>query len=255
MTRLMLSGVGFKGPGSPDWRHARTRLALEPGPLGGSPPAGRGDCLPAAERRRATPATRLALDVALEALGPHDSAQTTSIFTSSGGEAGVTHGLFLALCEAHPQLSPTAFHQSVHNTAAGYFGIASGSHQPSDSLCAFDDSLGAGFAESALRVELGETDVLLVAFDLAPPFPIRAHRRIEEDLAVAFHFHQAAVAPLADLDVRFMPSAHRPARHAFVNNPLECVYPLLRAIARRESFEFSLGCGLGGQLAIRLSPR
>lgn len=255
MTRLLLSGVGFKGPGTPDWSQARSRFCREPGPFDGSPSAGLGDCLPSAERRRATPVTRLALDVAIEALGSHDPSQTTSIFASSGGEAGVTHGLFEALCEPHPLLSPTAFHQSVHNTAAGYFGIATGSHQPSDSLCAFDDSLGAGFAECALRVEQGEVDVLLVAYDLAPPFPIRTHRRIDDDLALAFHFNNASPAPLAELDVHFVPTPHRRARTAFVKNPLECAYPLLRAIARRESFEFSLGCGLGGQLDIRLSPR
>lgn len=256
MTNLRLAGIGFRGPGADSWAEASERLRVELPPLNGARPSGLGTALPPAERRRATPATRLAIDVAMEALGSADPAKVTSIFTSSGGEAGITHSLLLTLCERSPQVSPTAFHHSVHNTASGYFGITSRSRLPSDSLCAFDDSLGAGLAECVLRRIGGEDSLLLVAFDLSPPYPILPHRPIHDDMAVALYFSSASESPLANLEIDYVcPSSRRNTLPPFSRNPLECGYPLLLAVAKQRPEEVFLSSGLGGgQLHIRVTP-
>ena len=185
MIASLVTGVGLRGPGLNGWAASRAILsgavphALEP------MPKPRADCLPATERRRATTVTRLALDVAGEALGDTDPVTVTSVFASSGGEVEVIHGIFAQLAIPDPRLSPTAFHNSVHNTAAGYWSIASGSHHPADSLCAYDDSFGAGLAEALLRAAAGEGPVLLVAYDLPPLFPIAEFRPIQQPFAMA----------------------------------------------------------------------
>jgi len=74
-------------------------------------------------------------------------------------------------------ISPTRFHNSVHNAPAGYWGIASGAMTPATVLCAHDASFGAGLLEAltqlavdgSLGFERGGT--LLIAYDM--PIPSR----------------------------------------------------------------------------------
>lgn len=255
MTRLTLSGIGYKGPQVTDWEMARSLFQKGEIPLQGETPRGVAFGLPPAERRRATAATRLAIDVAMEALKDQNPTQVTSIFTSSGGEIGITHGIFESLGQNPPGVSPTAFHNSVHNAASGYFGIASHSQQPSDSLCALDDSLGAGLSECLLRFIDGERNLLLVSYDLITPFPMSDYRHITQDLAVAFLLEGDPSLPLGQLDIQYhsKPSS-RKGSASLERNPIEVIFPLLRAIALNESTRITLGAGLGGSLEIDYLP-
>lgn len=256
MIRMAVSGIGFFGPGATDWEAAKKIFQQ-----GGTPPSTGetarqfGSHLPPAERRRASDATRLALDVAMEALGTHDPATVTSVFASSGGEIGVTHGILEALCENHPKLSPTAFHNSVHNAASGYFGIASQSRFPTDSVCALDNSFGAGLSECLTRSAQNEKNLLLVAYDLRTPYPIADFRKITSDIAIALFFEGGQAPPLGHLNVQYDPKTApaKGASHQGVN-PVEAAYPLLRAIALGERCKICLSAGLGGMLEVEFIP-
>jgi hypothetical protein len=81
-------------------------------------------------------------------------------------------------------LSPTRFHNSVHNAAAGYWSIATGATPASTAICAFDASFAAGLLESLALIAVERTSVLLIAYDASYPEPLRSKRPILDSFAV-----------------------------------------------------------------------
>ena len=95
------------------------------------------------------------------------------------------HRICEALASPERELSPTRFHNSVHNAAAGYWTIAAGSRRPSASVCGYDASFTAGLLEAASQVCAERAAVLLVAYDVPYPPPLQAVRPFTEPFAVA----------------------------------------------------------------------
>jgi hypothetical protein len=95
--------------------------------------------LPPNERRRAPDTVAVALEVAQAACvnAGRDPAQLATVFASTYGDLAITDYMCSTLARAPTTLSPTRFHNSVHNAAAGYWTIATGCRKP---YCA----LGAG---------------------------------------------------------------------------------------------------------------
>ena len=182
-----IDGVGLLGPGLSDWSEACAVLSAEapyePRPTVLPMP----DSLPPAERRRTGRVVRLALAVGLEAASRaavHPSHLAT-VFSSSGSDGQNCHEICETLASADRQLSPTRFHNSVHNAPAGYWGIATGATAAANSLCAHDASFGAGLLEALCQVEVEGTPVLLIAYDMSYPEPMRSVRSIPDAFAVA----------------------------------------------------------------------
>ena len=181
-----VDGVGLLGPGFASWDEGApvlsgTRaLVLQATVL--PPPEG----LPPAERRRTGSIVRLALAAGHDALRQArvPGAQLPAIFTSSGADGPNCHEICAELT-AERQLSPTRFHNSVHNAASGYWGIATGATPASNALCAFDASFGAGLLEALVQVQIERTSVLLVAYDANYPEPLFAQRPIPDAFGVA----------------------------------------------------------------------
>src|SRR5690348_10894411 len=120
--KLSIAGIGLLAPGLPNWKDGRATLAGTTVYQMESVPDPTALILPPNERRRSSEMVRWAMCVAQEAveqahIDPHDVA---TVFASSGGEMGVLDQLCTSLSAANRMLSPTLFHQSVHNTAAGY---------------------------------------------------------------------------------------------------------------------------------------
>ena len=76
-----------------------------------------------------------------------------AVFGSSNGDAVVVHDILEALASADRPVSPTQFHNSVHNAAAGYWTIATGSHQPATCLGCHDHTLAASLLKAVAEVE------------------------------------------------------------------------------------------------------
>jgi Beta-ketoacyl synthase, N-terminal domain len=189
MTRLSacVRGIGLLGPGLDDWLSGAPILAgISPytprAPVLPAPAA-----LPAAERRRTGTVVRLALAIGFEATSRAGAnpAELPTVFSSSGGEGENCHEICQTLATGDRQLSPTRFHNSVHNAASGYWSIAAGATPSSSVLCAFDASFGAGLLEALTQVVVEQTAVLLVAYDSGYPEPLRAVRPIPEAFGVA----------------------------------------------------------------------
>ncbi len=179
-------GVGLVAPGLNDWASARPVLTGEQSHVRAAtvvPPASR---LPAAERRRAGLATRVALAVADAACAQAqvDPAGLATVFTSSSGDGTNCHLLCEALAEPDRVVSPTRFTNSVHNAPAGYWHIAVGGRQASTSVCAFDDSLAAGLTEALMQVAISGAPVLLVASDSPYPQPLQGVRPLSDAMGV-----------------------------------------------------------------------
>ena len=174
--RVGVTGVSICAAGLPDWATARDVLRSDArfDPANVRDPTAAP--LPANERRRLPATARLAIGVGLEALQEADAdpARTATVFASCGSDGTITHQICEALAANPVEVSPTRFHNSVHNAPAGYWGIALATRSPSTSLCAFEDSFAMGLLEAATQAVTEGTPVLLMAYDLPYPQPLAA---------------------------------------------------------------------------------
>lgn len=187
MMRLYVEGIGLLGPGLDGWMSSRAALAGDAPYIAGPTNLRVSDMLPAAERRRAGVPIKLALAVGQEAFlhAGRETGTVSTVFTSSGGDNDNVHAINGILATAPREVSPTRFHNSVHNAAAGYWCIAAGTHEPSTSLCAHDASFAAGLLESATQITVDDAVVVLIAYDHPYPEPLHTVRPIAAAFGMA----------------------------------------------------------------------
>jgi hypothetical protein len=101
-----------------------------------------------------------------------EAGNLASIFVSSEGDAGIVDRICDTLAVDPLALSPTLFHNSVHNAPAGYWSIAVGSMEASTTLSAHDGSVAAGLLEAVTQVAVTEKPLVLVFYDVPPPSPL-----------------------------------------------------------------------------------
>lgn len=168
-----IEGIGFWTAGLPDWASARD--FVRDGRLPDSAPTRPSPrLLEANERRRAPGTVAVALEVALaacEAAG-RNPASLPSVFASTHGELAITDYMCATLADQPHSLSPTRFHNSVHNAAAGYWSIGTGATAATTAVSAFDASFAQGLLEALVQLATGVPAVLLVAYDGAAVGPL-----------------------------------------------------------------------------------
>ena len=273
MNPLAVEAVGLMAPGLAGWTVSQAVLAGQRPYVAEPMPAAMATLLPANERRRVTATIKLALQVAQEAMaqaaltpGPSPSngqgeSSVRAVFASSGGDSEVLDKICMALTQPDRPVSPTYFHQSVHNTPAGYWAIATGCMQPSLSLGAYDGSFAAGLREAAALAWADQARVLLVAYDLPLPFPLAEHRKIVAPFAVALLLNPAPPAHRLAL-LRLEASGSQPVdrlddadlERLRSGNPTARSLPLLRAIARRAVERVTLPAGDSATLTVEVEP-
>lgn len=262
MSALYLQGAGVLGPGLPDWPAARRILSGEQTYQYGPPPQPNPDALPQTERRRGAKTVRWTIAVAQEALQGTDiqPAEVASVFASSSGDGETLHRICETLATPERDVSPTQFHNSVHNAAAGYWSIAAGSRLPSVSLCGHDVSFAVGLIEATAQVQTGKAPVLLVTYDLPYPQPLLAARSIAEPLAVAVLLSRE---PRSCTLARWTVSLARGAvairlpkmlKPEFATNPAVHALSLLAAVARRSAETVQVPYADGCHLRVKSSP-
>ena len=163
-----IEGIALWAPTLPGWDVARA--AFRGAGVGTDPPARRPspELLPAAERRRAPDTVALALEVATHAVAQSGrrADELLSVFTSAHGDLAINDCICSTLVSAPTMLSPTKFHNSVHNAASGYWGIATGCLQASTAVSAFECSFAAGLLEALTQCAADDRPVLLVGYDI-----------------------------------------------------------------------------------------
>ena len=241
MRPVYVESVGVVGPGLADWKSASAALRSPAAYTAAETSLPRLDVLPAAERRRTGMPVKLALAAGLDALtGSFRRADSLpTVFTSSGGDGQVLHEICETLATPERQVSPTRFHNSVHNAPAGYWSIATQSRKPSTSLCAYDWSFAAGLLEAAAQVVVDHDAVLLLSFDLPYPQPMHTQRPIHGILGIALVLaRDQGVQAIARLDMQLTDQPARPTPCADAqlerlraNNPTGRALPLLATLA------------------------
>jgi len=241
--RIFVEGIGLCGPGLEGWLQSRPILTGSENYRWAPTRVPPTELLPANERRRAVQTVKIALAVCAEAFGStmRDPAQTASVFASSGGDGGTIDQILNVLASSNRELSPTGFHNSVHNAPAGYWSIATGSKAASSSLCCHDDSFTAGLLEAAVQATSDCQAVALVAYDVCYPAPLAYVRSIGAAFAVSFVLSPMPTASaFAQIEMRLGPRADgsvlpSPALEALrQTTPAARSLPLLSALARRE---------------------
>lgn len=248
--KAAIQSIGLLAPGLSGWDASRAVLAgLRPF-LPGSVPDPEAALLPQNERRRSSDSVRWAVQVAQEAMVQSglDPREVPTVFASSGGEMGVLDKLCRSLAGPERVMSPTLFHQSVHNTAAGYWGIATTCQQSSTALSCYDDSFAAGLLEALTFLSVEQRPVLLVAYDLAVPAPLDEARSIRTGFAVGLVLAPPSSSALALMrwDLEETDSAEAGGltdaklEQLRLDNPAARALPLLRAVATGGSHRISL---------------
>ncbi|CAG4883458.1 3-oxoacyl-(acyl-carrier-protein) synthase [Georgfuchsia toluolica] len=184
--RIFVEAVGVLAPGLKNWDSARPVLAGEQAfvaaPLELVTPA----CLPPAERRRSSANVRLAIATAEQALNrtplaPQDMAM---VFSSAEASGVITHQLCEVLADSR-EVSPTLFHNSVHNAPSGYYSIAMKAKLAASSVCHSQWSFAAGLLNAAAQALADNVPVLYVCYDSPMPPPLYDVMPVQEATAIA----------------------------------------------------------------------
>ncbi len=168
-----IEGIGFWANGLPSWQAARDYVASQM--LRDDAPAKPAPQLLAPnERRRAPDSVAVALEVALAACNDagRDPKALPSVFASTHGDLAITDYMCATLAQEPRALSPTRFHNSVHNAAAGYWTIGNGCVQATTAISAYDASFAQGLLEALLQLASGSEAVLLAGYDAPSAGPL-----------------------------------------------------------------------------------
>ena len=187
MTRLGIAGIGVIGPGIDGWHDAAAVLTgVASFSAEAEVPTAAAAGLPANERRRVPPLTRMVLQCCEDTLSDcfAEYPAISSVFASSCGDLGVADQILRALARPEKPVSPTLFHNSVHNSPAGYWSKVRGDRSGSISISAYDSSFVAGMLSAAGVVVCNAGPTLLVAYDAVPPHALAPFRKLRASFAV-----------------------------------------------------------------------
>ncbi|MDP2247193.1 MAG: beta-ketoacyl synthase chain length factor [Nitrosomonadales bacterium] len=182
-----IEGIGLLGPGLESWQASQSILSGQQVYVPQKTVIPAPELLPAAERRRASDIIKLTLATSQEAItaAKQHTADLPSVFSFSNGDGINCHIICETLASSDRQLSPTRFHNSVHNATAGYWSIAMAATATSSVLCAFDASFGAGLLEALSQVVIDDTRCILMASDTSYPEPMHSVRPILDNFGIA----------------------------------------------------------------------
>jgi len=261
---LYIEGPAFWTPTLPGWDAARAAFRGE-GALA-DPPAKRPSpqVLAPAERRRAPDTVALALEVAAAAIAGADrnAADLPCVFTSAHGDLSINDYMCSTLASDPKMLSPTKFHNSVHNAAVGYWTIGTGCMAASNAVSAYGYSFAAGLLEAAVQCAADQTPVLLVGYDAPTVGALTSVTDSRGLLAVALVIAPERTArTVARLDWSLVgdaagtATAPRSAAAATLKNinPMADALPLFEALAQVPgSADAPIDLPLSAALALRL---
>jgi hypothetical protein len=256
---LYIEGPAFWSPTLPGWDIASAIFRGEAAPA--DPPARRPSpqVLPPAERRRAPDTVALSLEVAAAAVAGsgRNAADLPCVFASAHGDLGINDYMCATLAADPTLLSPTKFHNSVHNAAVGYWTIGTGCMAASNSLTAYESTFACGLLEAAAQCAADQRAVLLVGYDMPAVGALASVVTSRDLLAVAL-----VVAPartertVASLEWSLgagpapVPEIQSGAARALKANAMADALPFFEILARGHAG--SLGLPLSPTLSLRI---
>ena len=259
---VVIEGIGLWSPAWPDG--ARGSVSLRGAGSAGidAPPRPAPGLLASNERRRAPDSVLLALEVAQQAcaMAGREPRELPAIFASAYGDLAINDYLCATLAASPRDLSPTKFHNSVHNAPAGYWAIATGCMHSTTAISAGADSFAAGLLEAALLAHCERTAVVYAAYDIGASGPLAgiipsralfgaalvlAPRRERGGAALRLDLRAGAASALA-------PEA-AVLQASLCGNPAAWGLPLLAALARQVPAALALPAGGGSTVHMEIS--
>ena len=254
MKAVGIAGIGLVAPGIENWQSGKDVLIADRNyDVSADFPVLKPAALSANERRRTTDTIKIALDCGQQAITSFDGAATefledpdlTSVFASSCGDLNVVDKILTTLTLPGKPVSPTQFHNSVHNAPAGYWSISSKSTAASTSIAAGDNTFSVGFLEAMTQVIMNEHAVLFVAYDIVPPPLLKNHRQVTASYGVALlllpeltQWSLSAEVNIKDPSITTM--QNKGLEQLRTANPAANSLPLLHVIANKQSVRLCL---------------
>ena len=188
-------GVGAWGLTARSWEDLSTLLAggiLEDDGSKGPKPS----VIPANERRRAPLPVRLAVETSSQACTAAnvDPAEVGCVFVSGLGDTALTDYMCKVLASDNKALSPTKFHNSVHNAAAGYWTISTGCMQAANSVAGFNESVSLTLLEALTQAEVEQRALLLTFYDAPVSAVLKPLLKNEHAFAASMVIAPTAIA-------------------------------------------------------------
>ncbi|BCN93100.1 hypothetical protein THMIRHAM_08850 [Thiomicrorhabdus immobilis] len=204
--------------------------------------------LPPNERRRTTATIKLALKTAEEALShfqqryPQADSKLPVLFVSKDGDTLISARMCQEVGEEEPMISPTQFHNSVHNAPAGYWMIGQKNQSPASAISVGQFAIANGLLEATLQSQTYAKPVLLVIYDL--PLDDLIPADASQNAALPFAFSMILDASDSNqesdypaLNLSFTQQAPRPtsSNNPYSGLPAAEAYPLLQSLVLFES--------------------
>lgn len=191
--------------------------------------------------RRAPRTVKMAVEVMHQAclmasVSPEDLVVT---YSCAMGDSDITDQLCRTLASEPRLLSPTLFHNSVHNAPVGYWSISTGTHAPVNAIAAYEHSAPVALLEAAIQVIEENTMVLLVTQEVQMPKALASEcaSRSPFSSALVLARKGAHAAPLATLKLAAgegaapWPPLPEGLRARLSGNPGATLVPVLAALA------------------------
>jgi hypothetical protein len=204
----------------------------------------------------------LALEAASAAVAASglDPRSLPSVFVSAHGDLAINDHLCSTLANTPTLISPTKFHNSVLNAAAGYWTMGVGCHEASTALTAFEHSFANGLLTAAAQCLADERPVLLVGFDVPVAGALRSVTRSAGLMAAALVLsNDMSGHRSAAFDATLLPrapgsAAPAPASAAaqgLAGNALADALPFFEALARGDTPALALPLSSRQSLSLR----
>jgi hypothetical protein len=241
-------GIGLWAIG---YRNAEAWVAGQPDAAETEPKC---ELLPSRLARRTSLLTRMTIEVATQAAPASTLATTPTVFATAYGETQTLDALLEQLC-VDGELSPTRFHNSVYNTASGYFSIAAVNKSFTTTLAAGPDTVPMAILEGLSLLDERGGDVLIAIGDEAPTTPLQSTHSAALAGALFLSTTRPADGGLGRLQrLRREATKRSPIPPEFEANPIASVLPLIRTLQLRERGTVPLSNNGGAGWAIDVLP-
>lgn len=253
-------GVGAWGPTFHNWSDLSALLqgkSIDVEPNKGPKP----EIIPANERRRAPLPVRLAVESSWQAAqnAGLDPVDLTSVFVSGLGDTQLTDYMCRTLASENKALSPTKFHNSVHNAAAGYWTISTGCMQAANSVAGFQESVPLTLLEAVIQCHAEQRPILMTFYDAPCSEVLRDLMKNE----IAFSA-SIVIAPAQQADTGMYQAQVQQKtvdwpefeatdflQTCYATNPVGRILPLLKTIAQKS--QGSIELPVSADTSIKLS--
>lgn len=269
MISVCLLGIGLRGPGLNGWADGAKVLRGETDFTNNLPDIPLSEKIPARERRRLSSIVRLALSVADEAtmMAGVDATDIGAVFGWPHGDTGIIQNILKAICTEDRIISPTEFHNSVHNVAVGYWSMYTGCQMPCTSISAEIDTFAAALIKTAIQIDAQERPVLMTITDAPFAEPLNSVCPILEPFAAAFLLAPAPGpsdgSEYAGVEIDLIESPVKTdftpgiddLRELYQHNAAARSLPLLECLAKEKDADFVLPYSDQGGVRVTLKHR